>query len=288
MKRILGSLKNEYILAYLQIALGSLIGAVAYPLFLVPNHIAPGGLTGLATVLNYLFDLPVGITSFALNIPLFIVGYRAMGRIFVLRSFIATVLFSFLIDLIPLPPMTQDPLLGALFGGVLLGVGLGFIMRGGATTGGSDMVARMVHARFQHITVGAFLFFIDFCVVALAGFFIEPEYALYAFISIYLGSKLIDVVMEGLTRDKACYVISGHYEAIREALMTQLERGVTLLSAEGGYSREKRPVLLCVLSSQEVGRLKAIVRSMDARAFVFISDAHEVLGEGFREWEKQA
>ena len=132
MKRIF---KHESLTAYLQIFLGSLVGAVAYPLFLVPNHIAPGGLTGLATVIHFLVGFPVGLTSFLLNVPLFVVGYRAMGRVFVLRSFVATVVFSLLIDIIPLPPMTQNPLLGAVFGGVLLGVGLGLILRGGATTG---------------------------------------------------------------------------------------------------------------------------------------------------------
>ena len=128
-------LKNEHLASTVQIVLGCALGALAYPLFLVPNHIAPGGLTGLATVLNYLFHWPVGTTSLLMNIPLFIIGYRAMGRVFVIRSLVATVLFSVLIDLIPLPPMTQQPLLGAVFGGVLLGAGLGLILRGGATTG---------------------------------------------------------------------------------------------------------------------------------------------------------
>ena len=275
-------LKNEQFLSYWQIIIGSLIGAVAYPLFLVPNHIAPGGLTGLATVLNYLFQWPVGTVSLLLNIPLFIVGYRSMGRVFAFRSLFATVLFSFLIDLIPLPSMTANPLLGAVFGGVLLGAGLGLILRGGATTGGTDMAARMVHSRFQHVSVGALLFVIDCAVVLMAGVTIEAEYALYAFISIYVSSRVIDMVMMGLTSDKACYVISEKHESIKQELMTQLERGVTVLHAEGGWSGQSRPLLLCVLSAQEVGRLKAIVRSVDESAFVFISDAHEVLGEGFR------
>ncbi len=282
MKRINTILKNETVMAYVQIMVGSLLGAMSYPLFLVPNHIAPGGLTGLAMVLNYVFSLPVGTMSLVMNVPLFLIGYRAMGQVFVLRSLAATVLFSVLIDVIPLPAMTYDPLLGALFGGVLLGAGLGLILRGGATTGGTDMAARMIHNRFQHISVGAILFFIDCCVVAMAGLFIEAEYALYAFISLYVSSKLIDTVMDGLTREKACYVISDEHERVRQELMAKLNRGVTMMSAEGGYSREERPVLLCVLSAQEVGRLKAIVREADARAFVFISDAHEVLGEGFR------
>ena len=275
-------LKNEQLASAVQIALGCALGALAYPLFLVPNHIAPGGLTGLATVLNYLFHWPVGTTSLVMNVPLFIIGYRAMGRVFVVRSLVATVLFSVLIDVIPLPPMTQQPMLGALFGGVLVGAGLGLILRGGATTGGTDMVARMIHNRFQHISVGAFLFLIDCCVVLMAGFFIEAEYALYAFVALYAASKLIDVVMVGLTREKACYIISTQHEQVKREIMEKLDRGVTVLHAEGGYSGQDRPVLLCVLSAQELGRLKAIVREADEDAFLFISDAHEVLGEGFR------
>lgn len=275
-------LQNERLSAYLLISLGSLLGALAYPLFLVPNHIAPGGLTGVATVLNFLFQWPVGTVSLLLNVPLFLVGYRSMGRVFALRSLVATVLFSLLIDLMPLPPLTNQPMLGAVFGGVLLGAGIGLILRGGATTGGTDMAARMVHNRFQHISVGAILFFIDCLVVLMAGVTIEAEYALYAFVSIYVSSRVIDAVMMGLTSDKACYVISTQFEAIKQALITELDRGVTVLRAEGGYSGQDRPVLLCVLSAQELGRLKAIVRSVDESAFVFISDAHEVLGEGFR------
>lgn len=275
-------LKNEQLMSYVQIVFGSLLGALAYPLFLVPNHIAPGGLTGIAMVFNFLFEWPVGTVSLILNVPLFIIGYRAMGHVFAFRSLITTVLFSFLIDLIPLPPMTENPILGAVFGGVLLGVGLGFILRGGATTGGTDMAARMIHSRFQHISVGVILFLIDCISVLMAGVSIEVEYALYAFICIYISAKVIDMVMLGVTTDKACYVISRQHEGIKRELMEKLERGVTVLRAEGGYTGEERPVLLCVLSAQEIGRLKAIVRSLDESAFVFISDAHEVLGEGFR------
>ena len=194
-----GILHNERFMAYLQITVGCVLAAMAYPMFLVPNSIAPGGLTGIATILNYLFGTPVGTISLLLNIPLFLIGYRSMGRVFAFRSLVATILFSLLIDWLPLRAVTNDMLLGSLFGGVLMGLGLGLILRGGATTGGSDMVARMVHARFQHITVGAFLFFIDFCVVLAAGFFIRVEYALYAFISIFAGSRVIDMVVQGFT-----------------------------------------------------------------------------------------
>lgn len=275
-------LQSEQLSSYFQITLGCLLGALAYPMFLVPNHIAPGGLTGVATVLNYLFRWPVGITSLLMNIPLFLLGYRSMGRVFAFRSLVATILFSLLIDLLPLPAITQEPLLGAVFGGLLLGVGIGLILRGGATTGGTDMAAGMLHSRYQHISVGTVLLALDCTVVLMAGMTIEAEYALYAFVSIYVSAKAIDAVMLGLTRDKACYIISAKYEDIKCEVMKTLERGITVLSAEGGYSGEKRPVLLCVLSAQELGKLKAIVRALDEDAFVFISNAHEVLGEGFR------
>lgn len=274
-------LRNERVAAYLQIVVGSFLGALAYPLFLIPNAIAPGGLTGIATILNHLLGTPVGMTSLVLNVPLFLVGYRAMGRVFAWRSLVSTILFSLLIDLVAVPALTTDPLLASLYGGVLMGAGLGLILRGGATTGGSDMAARMVHSRFPHISVGAFLFFIDFMVVLASGFFIQVEYALYAFISIFASSKVIDLVVQGFNIQKACYVISEQHQPIKQALMSQLDRGVTVISAHGGFSGQDKPILLCILSAQEVARLKIIVRMQDEKAFVFITDAHEVLGEGF-------
>ena len=276
-------LANERVTAYVQIALGCVLGAAAYPMFLVPNAIAPGGLTGVATILNALFGTPVGSVSLLLNVPLFIIGYRSMGRVFAFRSLVATVVFSLLIDWLPVPVVTSDTLLGSLFGGALMGVGLGLILRGGATTGGTDMIARMVHTRFPHISVGAFLFFIDFCVVLAAGVLIQLEAALYAFISIYAGTWVIDRVVQGLNRQKACYIITSQTQAVRAQLMSDLGRGLTILEAHGGFQGEERPVILCIVSAQEVIRLKTIVRLADERAFVFITEAYEVLGEGFQD-----
>lgn len=279
------TLTKEQWMAWGYILLGCVVGAAAYPWFLTPNHIAPGGITGIGTVLNYLFGWPVGTTSLIMNIPLFLIGYRSMGKGFAFRSLVATILLSLFIDLLPLKPMTDDPLLGSIFGGVLLGVGLGFVLKGGATTGGTDMAARVVHNHIPHLSVGLILFFIDCMVVLLAGFQIEIKYALYAFICLYVSSKMIDMVMEGLTTEKACYISSLNWNAIRLALMEELGRGVTLISAKGGFSGEERPMVLCIVSAQELSRLKAIVRREDPAAFVYISDAHEVLGEGFRRLE---
>ncbi len=271
----------DVVMAYIQIVLGCLIGGLAYPLFLVPNSIAPGGLSGLAMVLNHLFHWPVGMTSLIMNIPLFLLGYKAMGRVFVWRSLVATVIFSLSIDLIKLPAMTVDPLLGTLYGGLLLGVGLGLILRGGATTGGTDMIARMVHSRMPFITVGVFLLMIDCLVVILAGVVMGTSEGLYAMISIFISSKVIDMVMAGFSSNKACFIITKQWDAVTRQILRDMDRGVTQLTARGAYSGEERPVVLCVASRQEVARLKDIVREADENAFMFVTEAHEALGEGF-------
>jgi len=267
--------------AYAQIVVGCALGGLAYPLFLVPNNIAPGGLTGIATVLNYLFGSPVGVTSLLLNFPLFLIGFRAMGRVFVFRSLVATVLFSLSIDLMHVPPLTQDVLLGSIYGGGLLGIGLGIILRGGATTGGTDMIARMVHRRFSIISVGAFLFGIDFLVIVAAGFVFGAQHALYALICIFISTKVLDMVLEGFHTTKACYVITDKSVAVTSRIMEEMNRGVTLLTARGAYSGQERPVVLCVAGRQEIPRIKEIVRQEDEKAFMFITEAHEALGEGF-------
>ena len=277
--------KKEIIEAYAQIVIGCVIGAAAYPTFLVPNNIAPGGLTGVATILNYLFQWPVGTVSLILNIPLFLIGYRTMGKIFAFRCLVATLLFSVLIDILPLKAISVepvlDPLLGTLFGGVLLGVGLGLILRGGATTGGTDMIARMVHRRFNFISVGMFLFALDFVVVIAAALTISGEKALYALINIYICSKVIDSVMVGFGGNKACFVMTGAWEKVTQRVMDEVGRGVTYLEARGAYSGKSQPVVMCVASRQEMTALKRIVQEEDEKAFMFITEAHETLGEGF-------
>ena len=273
--------KREQLLAWLQIVLGCVIGAAAYPTFLDPGKIAPGGLTGVAMILKHLWGWDIGITSLILNIPLFVVGYKAMGRVFAFRSLVATILFSLMIDLLPLKAITVEPILGTLYGGILLGIGLGFILRGGATTGGTDMAARMVHKYLPFLSVGMFLFLIDCIVVVAAWIFIGSSEALYALICIFITGKAVDMVMLGLSSNKACFVITSEWETVSRRLMTEMDRGVTQLSARGAYSGIERPVVLCVLPPQEVSRLKEIVRQEDEKAFMFITEAHEALGEGF-------
>ena len=276
----------ERFFSYAQILIGALIAGAAYPLFMTPNRIAPGGVTGIATILNHLFHWPVGTVSLILNLPLFLISYRAMGRVFAFRSLIATVFFTLFIDILPLQPMTNDPLLGALYGGVMLGAGLGLIMRGGATTGGSDMIARMVHKRFQFISVGSFLFAIDFAVVLSAGFLIGTSEALYALINIFLSAKVMDVVIIGFSANKACFVMSSRWQEISDRIMREMDRGVTQLTARGAYTGTERPTLLCVISRSEIMAFKRILREEDENAFVIIVEAHEAIGDGFSGMDK--
>lgn len=273
--------QRERLMAWVQIVVGCIIGAAAYPTFLNPGKIAPGGLTGVAMILNHLWGWEIGITSLLLNIPLFVICYRTMGRLFAFRSLVATILFSLAIDLLPLREITVEPILGTLYGGILLGIGLGFILRGGATTGGTDMCARLVHKYLPFMSVGMFLFMIDCVVVVAAWIFIGSSEALYALICIFVSGKAVDVVMLGLSQNKACFVITDQWEKVSRRLLDEMERGVTQLSARGAYTGRERPVVLCVLPPQEVARLKEIVRQEDEKAFMFITEAHEALGEGF-------
>lgn len=279
--------KSEIFNAYGMILLGCVIGAAAYPMFLTPSSIAPGGLTGIATIFNYFWHWPVGTVSLALNVPLFLAGYRYEGKSFVFRTLIATILFSVLIDVLPLSHVTEgNSLLDCVFGGLLLGVGLGLILRGGATTGGTDMAAKMVNRKVSFISVGTILLFFDACVILAAAFTMGAEIALYSLICVFVSSKTIDLVVTGVSTSQACYVITLAPQSIAKRVMDELERGVTFLKGTGAYTGKEKDIVLTVISNREVPRLKKIVKQEDAKAFVFITDSHETLGEGFKPLEE--
>lgn len=268
---------------YLLIVLGCAIAACAYPLMLEPHRIAPGGFTGIATVLHSVFKLPIGLTSLALNIPLLLIGWKHIGARFILKTVLATLVFSLMIDLIKLPALSEDPLLSAVFGGALLGFGLGLILKGNATTGGTDLLARIVHHRFRAISVGTFLLLFDLMVVVLAWAVLGASSALYAIICVYVTTKVLDQVLIGIGVDKACYVISKQHHIIAERIMQELDRGVTTLSGRGAFSGKDIQILLCVVGRLEAVKVKDIVKDLDPDAFMFITDTHETLGEGFKQ-----
>lgn len=278
MSRILSS---KAVRQYVMISVGCVLGAASYPLFLQPNQIAPGGLTGVTTILNFYTGLPIGLGSLILNVPLFMVGWRIIGMRFIIRTLISTLLFSSLIDLLKLQPLSMDPMLAAVFGGVLLGAGLALIMRGNATTGGTDLLARIVHHHQRGLSVGTFLFSFDLFVILAAWIFLSAQHAMYAIICVFVSARVLDQVLVGIGTDKACYVISRESGRIEKRVIEELERGVTRIDAAGAYSGRDIKMLLCVVGRFETVRLKQIVQEEDPNAFMFITDTHETLGEGF-------
>ena len=224
-----------------------------------------------------------GTVGIAAGLPLFILSWKTLGRRFFFLSMAATFLFSLSIDLLPLPRISDDLLLNSVFGGVLLGLGLGLILRGGATTGGTDMIARMIHRRFSFITVGTLLFLIDCAVVLAAAFTMNANLALYSMICIYVSDKALDLVVTGMDSSKACFIITSQPDWIKTQILTAMERGVTGWKVIGEYSGTEKRLLMCVVSSRETVTLKRIVKSGDPYAFVFTCDTHEALGEGFNE-----
>lgn len=266
---------------YALIVLGTFLAALSLPQFFLPYDIAPGGISGISTVLASVLPLSVGTLSFMLNVPLFLFGWRTVGLRFAVRSFIAMSLMSLFIDLVPVRDLAGNAMLAAVFGGVLLGVGLGLVVRAGATTGGTDMAAKMIHNRIGFLPIATILFLIDGMVVAVAGLVFGMQAALWALISLFVSSRAMDTVIKGFNTAMQFMIISEDSEKIVRRIHTEIDRGCTRLMAEGTYSGLPVGTLLCVVSRTEAPRLKKLVAEVDPLAFVTVCDVHEVLGEGF-------
>ena len=278
---------REELLNALLIAGGLLLATLGYRLYLIPNNVAPGGFTGIGQIVNHLVpSLGVGLVNLLLNVPLFLLSLRSMGLGFGLRSLLSSVLLSLLLDYLPVPAMTDDVLLSAVFGGVLCGAGFGLVLRGHATTGGSDMLASIVHRHVPALKVSVCLFATDATVVIASGFVFDAAAAMYALISVFVMNVVIDQVLEGPGLARSHIIITTHGNEIAERILKELDRGVTALDAKGMYSGEDRTMLLCVVSRLEAVRLRSIVYSADPRAFVIVQNVHEALGEGFKELQK--
>lgn len=271
------------------IAGGSFVMSVGFVLFLIPNKIAPGGVSGLATVLHYLIYVPVGLTMLVFNIPIFLLGVKLLGRKFGVRTIIGTVLLSFFIDFmfyyIKLPRVTDNRLLASLYGGVFLGAGIGLVFRGRGSTGGSDIIGKII-GKYTNFTTGMGIMFCDFIVITFAGVaFKSIELALYAYVALYLSSRVIDLILEGWSYARGAYIISDKSERIAERLLKDMNRGVTALHGKGMFGKQDREVLFCVFTRRELSHLKEIIKDVDSDAFVIITKIHEVFGEGFhRKW----
>jgi uncharacterized membrane-anchored protein YitT (DUF2179 family) len=271
-------------LDYLYITLGSLIVALSITWVFVPNKMVTGGISGIAILLYHLFQFPISVSSFLINVPLFWAGYRFLGgREFAIKTLygiIALTLFLQWTDPLKFHPLTENSLLASIYGGLLLGAGLGIVFRGRATTGGTDLAARLLQ-NLTGISAGQTLLFIDGAIIAAAGMIFGIERVLYALISLFITSKAIDLVQQGVGTNKVAYIITADHNSVRNAILYHLNRGCTELPAFGGFTGQERPMLMTVVGRSEVSRLKELVRRIDERSFVIVSDVQEVLGEGF-------
>ncbi|MDD4570323.1 MAG: YitT family protein [Tepidanaerobacteraceae bacterium] len=267
---------------YIQIVLGCFISALGLTMFLVPNKVAAGGVSGLATVMHYLFKWPVGWTMLALNIPLFFAGVVFLGKGFGIKTLVGGLLFSIFTEITAdFPVLTQDLMLSTVYGGIILGLGMGIVFKVRGSTGGTDLASMILNRFIPSISVGQGILIVDFFVIILSGIAFNWELAMYAWIALFISSKVIDLIQEGFNYAKAVYIISVKSEEISKKILTEMERGVTLLEAKGGYTSHNKYVLLCVITRLEVSKLKNIVYQLDPQAFVIVHDVHEVLGEGF-------
>jgi len=272
---------RDWIRNLILVVIGSFVMAISYNMFLVPAKIAPGGVSGAATIIYYFTNLPIGALSFAMNLPLFLLGWRQEGRAFIVRTLISTALLSLFLDTLKLPRLTEDALLSAIFGGVLLGIGLGLVVLGDATTGGTDLAAKMLQRRFPQLTMARILFVLDMIVIIAAAIAFSPEEGLYALVTIFVSTKLMDFILEGAKSSRAFNVISNKSDVIAKRIMSELERGVTCLHGTGMYTGNSVNMLYCIVSSRELLRVKRIILEEDANAFIVISEVHDVGGEGF-------
>nr|WP_042354016.1 YitT family protein [Bacillus rubiinfantis] len=267
---------------YFFVLIGSAIIAISFNVFLLPNKIASGGVSGISTILKSALNLEPAYVQWAFNIPLFIAGVVLLGKHYGAKTLVGTIFLPLVVFLTKSwEPWTNDALLGALFGGIGVGLGLGIVFRGRASTGGTDLAAQIIN-KYTDITLGKCVVMIDGLIVLTAAVVFDIEKALYALIGLYVTSKTIDLIQVGFGRSKMAMIISNKQEEVRQGILKQIDRGVTKISAYGGFTDHERPVLMCVVDQTEFTKLKQLVKSIDPTAFVVVMDAAEVLGEGFK------
>ena len=277
--KVLDLLKNNAIWI-----LGCSLYAIGVNSFSIPNSIAQSGITGLAVIFNQLFECPVGTVNLVLNIPLLILMWLFLGKKLVARTLWVTVLLSTALDVFSLfmPAYTGDKILASLFCGLLQGAGLGLIMITGATSGGTDIVGRLIHKKWPHITVGTIVMVADALVVG-AGMLVfrSIESGLYAIIMIFVSTKVIDALIYGTGNGKMLMIVTDKAEEVSQAIVHSSPRGVSIVPATGAYTGKDKNILICVARKHEISGILKIVRAIDDKTFIIVSEANEILGEGF-------
>jgi len=272
---------------YTLILSGSLIIAANVSLFLEPNHVIATGVTGVGMLLHYVWRWPIGMTTLALNAPLLLAGMKWGGgtKLF-LRTIFSVVVMTVAIDILSpyLPGIQGDPLLYTLFGGLLDGVGIGLVLRGRGTTGGTDIIAQLLR-RYRGIPFGQVIIVVNGVLLLAAIAVVNIEAVLYALVVNFVSGRVVDFVQEGVSYARAVWIITPQHQAVQQAILAQLDRGVTIMEAHGGYTQTSRPTLYVVVHRSQITHLKRIIATLDPQAFVVVAEAHEVMGEGFRSVE---
>ncbi len=273
----------------LLIFIGCAINGLAYALFLIPHHFVPGGVSGIAIIINFFAGLPVGVLIMVLNIPVFLLGLKTMGRKYVLSSLVGMVLTSVFIDffnkVLGLPSATGNPVLASIYGGVMLGAGLGIVFRGRASTGGSDIIG-MVVSRFTGISVGYGIMVTDFLVISASGLALRSlEAPLYGYLVLFLSTKVIDLILEGWSYSKLVIITSARTAEIADYILNRLDRSGTALRSRSLYLNREGEVILTVVHRKQLADLKAHIKKIDPDAFVVISDTYDVQGRGFKSYQ---
>ncbi len=275
---------------YFMIAIGTALIAFSVASIYDPSGFVTGGFSGLAIIVKRLTEelvpggVPLAVTNLLLNVPVFLIAIRLKGWRYIIKTLFGTVMLSFWLGILPVIPIAEgDFLLTALYGGIVMGVGIGLVFLSQATTGGTDLIAAIIQHFWRHYSIADILQVIDALIVLAGAYLFGIQMALYAVISVYLVSKVSDGIIEGLKFSKAAFIITRKPDELSQILMDELSRGVTGLSAKGMYSGEKKNMLFCVVSRKEIVRLKELALNLDPDAFVIVTDVREVLGEGFIE-----
>lgn len=278
----------EYFLEYFFILLGTTMLAFSIIKFYNPNNLIVGGVSGIGIMLynysinNLPFIIPISLTNLIINIPLFIAGYFLIGKNFLGRTIFATFYLSVALSIMNfLPDIKTDMMLGSIYGGVFAGIGIGLVMKGLATTGGVDLAATIINKYKNHFSISSIMFVFDFIVISVGVYMFGIEMAMYAVLSVFISSKCINFVVEGMNIYKAVLIISDKSDEISDQIIKNINRGVTALNGRGVYTNTPKDVLLCVFSPKDLTKIKKLISNVDNKAFVVLTDYKEVLGEGF-------
>jgi len=268
----------RHIIKYLLIFIGTILATIGLEFFIVPNRMIDGGIVGISIMLSYLTKIPLGVLTFVLNLPFLVIGYKQIGKTFVISSLFANISFSFWVSVFhPIPELTQDMLLAAVFGGIILGIGVGMTLRYGGSLDGTEIVA-LIFSRKLPFSVGQVVMFFNLFILSSAGLLFGWDKAMYSLIAYFIAYKVIDITIDGLDEEKAAYIISDNWEEIGEAITARLGRGVTFLKGRGGFTKEDKTVIYSVVTRLEIAKLKTIIQELDENAFVTINDVTDVMG----------